>query len=528
MAKVNRFNVLVETQDTSVRDSVATILREEHGVHGLRLIEAAEIGQGDSTVNLSVSTAEDDTIVLSYAEASDHAIESFKKCDRKIERALSRFALQNLTLKPEDQSSREDYLNIQPYMGDRPQIEEDPNNWIEGNPLMHELIRDHPDYGNMMRFLCNERGLFLKVGNTAGQRAYWNSSLNGGLPILKKADPLHEGTFMLHDLFHFVPVDPLLGNSEGSESTKAVYLAHRLLSEATTLVLADMVGAADAKLKQKGYDTNKRKIYPVYESIQQAQGRRPDTNKLLAANAYFCFTGNTAGFESLGASHEVLVDYRKKYETIFRDDFLWNLQNYEAMDNEYRANPHFQEYYAWLKANTDLPTLDEYSPSVTTSGGEVDVQKLLNLFQTEFKAAFDYENPLDETSRVKRAYGRYFAGQRVIFARFNSTDPLMTEELRTAFDQCFTALNRTSDMEEIKSYASQMRMINDEYVGSLLASDTLLPHEAATYRFATPLYPVKFVNYEKRKDSNTAQLLESMNLFAQTNERHLERLLDVL
>ena len=83
-----------------------------------------------------------------------------------------------------------------------------PSKWITSNPFVSDLCRRYPQYGNMIRFLCNERGLFLKVGNHANQRAYWNSTLNGGLPTFKKADPVHEGTFMLHDFIvsDFIPM----------------------------------------------------------------------------------------------------------------------------------------------------------------------------------------------------------------------------------------------------------------------------------------------------------------------------------
>lgn len=525
MAKALIFNVMMDTQDTNLHESTASILREQHGVHGLRLIGRSAMTGVDETINLTVSSVGED-VLFKYEQGVAAIEEKTSKEKRSIERTLSRFALRKLGLPLEQQSSRQDYESLGEYTGERPQIEADPSKWIIENPLVSELSRRFPEYGNMVRFLCNERGLFLKVGNFPNQRAYWNSTLNGGLPIFKKADAIHEGTFMLHDLFHFVPVDPLLGSTEGDSSTKTAYIAHRMLSEACTLVLADMVAVADARLDEKGYDTNKRKIFPVYESIRDAQGGRPDTGKLLAANAYFCFTGDTAGFKALGASDDALKDYQDKYETIFRDDFLWNLQNFEAMTEEYRTNPRMEEYYRWIKANTSLPTLDDYSTNVVTLAGEVDVPTMLSLFRADFTKALHYQKPIDDVGRIKLSYQKYFAGQRVIFARFGGDIP--SETIRGAFDRDFVMLGNATSAEDVQAYASRINRCTDHYIDALLEKDSLLPHEAATYKFAAPLYPVKFVNYERHKDANSAQLVENMKNFMHTNDAHLRRLLEMV
>lgn len=528
MAKARIFNIAMETQDADLRESAAAILREQHGVHGLRIIlgqSAIAISEIDPPVSLTVKS-EDGNVSFIYEQGDDLVEERVDNHIKPIERALSNFALNKLGLTLEDQSSRIDYEAISEYVGDKPQIDADPSKWIIENPLMSELSRRFPEYGNMVRFLCNERGLFLKAGNFPNQRAYWNSTTNGGLPIFKKADPIHEGTFMLHDLFHFIPVDPLLGDTEGDSSTKAAYIAHRMLSEASTLVLADMVAVADATLKDKGYDTDKRKIFPVYESIKEAQGGRPSTEKLLAANAHFCFTGDTEGFKALGASDESLSEYREKYETIFRDDFLWNLQNFDAMTEEYAANPRMQEYYRWIKANTTLPTLDDYSHSVITQVGEVDVPRLLSLFRADFAKALHYQKPIDDINRIKLAYQKYFAGQRIVFARFGNI--VLPDTLQLTFDESFTALSVSDSLNDMQVYASRMNEIVDNYTDTLSKKDILLPHEAATYRFAAPLYPVKFVNYERKKDASSLQLVENMKSFMTTNDSHLRRLLETV
>jgi hypothetical protein len=527
MGQARPLYVASEGLDDISHNRLELTLKEEHGAHGLKFLGAlalneVEIPQADLEIN-----SYGEKVVFTYRDnAGEPVIESVDSASpRAMDRALSNFALKRLGLTLENQTSRNDYLDLSEYMGVRPILEGDPSKWITSNPFVSDLCRRYPQYGNMVRFLCNERGLFLKVGNHANQRAYWNSTLNGGLPAFKKADPVHEGTFMLHDLFHFIPTDPLLGEIQPGEEHKAGYIAHRLLSEASTLVLADMVAVADARLKEQGYDVSKRKIFPVYESIVNANGgKKPGADKLLAANAYFCFTGDTQGFEAMGASRETLIEYRAKYEAIFRDDFLWNLQNYEAMTAELEDNPLMQEYYNWIATNTALPTLDAHTASVTTPEGGIDIPKMLSVFRADFTKALNYSQPIDDAKRLQLAYQKYLAGQRVVFARFGRQ--IDTEGFIESFDSSYSSLSLASTPSELSMHGQEANMAVDNYLTRLADEDVLLPHEEALYRFSAPLYPIKFVNYEKRKDQPATKLVEDMQSFIHMNKAHLTRLLE--
>ncbi len=525
MAKAQPLNIASYGLSPAIEQDISLTLREEHGAHGLRFLgELATLEDGQHT-DLQISSAAENQLTLKYDDADGNLHhEAADSSDRRsVERALSAFAVRQLIIPLEQQTSREDFLSLSDYVGDSPRVDVDPSKWIVDNPFMSDLCRRFPQYGNMVRFLCNERGLFLKVGNQANQRAYWNSSLNGGLPAYKKADPVHEGTFMLHDLFHFVPTDPLLGNANLSPAHRSTYVAHRLLSEASTLVLADMVAVDDAGLVEHGYDIAKRKIFPVYESIKKAQGAQPDLDKLLAANAYFCFTGSTKGFSQLGASKESLAGFAEKYESIFRDDFLWNVQNYDSMKDERDSNPLMSEYYDWLESNTDLPTMHA-TDLLAAENGELDITRLLSVFRADFMMALNYNKPISEIDRLGLAAQKYLAGQRVAFARFGELSSRTS--LMQVFDESFNAIKAATTIGESRTLIEIASHTVNEYIGIAESLDLLLPHEAALYRFSVPLYPIKFVNYEKRKTQNTLQLNEDIRSFINVNESHLTRLLD--
>jgi hypothetical protein len=530
MAKANPFNVIAQNVETDTIEVIGSVLREEHGAHGLNFIDqnSSDANEYDADqIQLDISRDEI-TGELSFGykgQDGEVVIEKTSGNRSEITLALSRFALARLGIPPNEQTSRADFLELLKYGGDKPNIEQDPSEWIVGNSLIAELCRKYPQYGNMVRYLCNERGIFMKVGSYPSQRAYWNSSLNGGLPAYKKSDPVHEGTFMLHDLFHFIPTDPLIGADPLTEGHKGVYVAHRLLSEACTLVLADMVAVSDAGLGAKGYDISKRKIYPVYQSILDNTGKAPDVDKLLAANAYFCFTGDPQGFSLLGASTEATDEYKLKYESIFRDDFMWNLNNYESMEKEARSNPRLLEYYQWLSEHTKLPLLgDEYSQVNNNDGTGIDITKMLSFFRADFRSALGYQQPIDDMQRTRLGLTKYLAGQRLVFARFgNDADP--TAHMNV-FDQAFSKIAKASSMDELGELAAAANGMIESYLANLETLGLMLPHEVVQYRFAVPLYPVTFVNYERSKEMQARQLDESIRDFLSVNRGQLGRLLE--
>lgn len=530
MAKAIPVEVSIITPDSQVIAQVSDVLRREHGAHGLRLVNTVEERQLNPDYEPKVSIIEDpiDELTFTYRSGTGELVsDRASSSPNEINAALSKFALAAFKMPIVRQSSRNDSNSIEPYMGLRPNINEDPSIWIASNPLISELSRKYPQYGNLIRFLNNERGLFLKVGNYPIERAYWNSSTNGGLPIVKKADPTHEGTFMLHDMFHFVPVDPLLGSGATTSKDRSVYVAHRLLSEASTLVLADMFAVDDAGLKNRGYDTDKRKIFPVYESIvAHNNGIAPSLDKLLAANAHFCFTGDATGFRILGASDESIEDFGSKYESIFRDDFLWNLSNFNAMQDEKEKNPAMNEYYTWLEKNTSVPTLPAYTAKIYTEDG-VDIAQMLSYFRADFSNALNYTQPIKDTERIRKSYTKYLAGQRILFARYAHIPEV--DSFRDAFDIAFSMLQSTDqlDTESMNAHAQIANSLVDQFITKLESMKLFLPHEVQMNRMAVPLYPVMFVNYERNIVGDTT-LATQLRQFTELNNKQLDRLIEAV
>lgn len=501
-------------------------LREGHGIFRVGFVES----QDDlvDTSPISLEQVEGRTFRLSSHVGGKKVVAGRFRYDRdpEVRLAISSLAVRSLELTQQDQSSRGDVDLIGKYMGTKPRMEQDPTDWIFRNPFIFDLVRHHSKYGNVIRYVCEKQGLFLKVGNYATQRAYWNSTLNGGLPIVKKSDPEHEGTFMLHDIYHFVPVDPVVGIGNLDSADMPVYIAHRLMSEATTLVLADMVGVADSDLDSESYDLSKRQIYPVYRSIVEANnGKKPKIENLLAANAFFCFTGDPLGFKLMGASPEALAAYTEKYGNVFRDDFMWNLNNANNVQAEIAKNPQLREYYDWLKNIGEFPSLDKYKEINDQNGEGIDITTMLSLFRAEFTKAERYTGSVDNNNRYRIALKKYFAGQRIIFSRYASNvDP--SGHLQE-FEDLYERLSEQNGFSELKDIDAALSDLVIDYVDRLGSSGVILPHEVLDNKFAAPQYPVRFISYERTGRSEKKLVADSMRKFIKANGSQLGRLLQI-
>jgi adenylate kinase len=143
--------------------------------------------------------------------------------------------------------------------------ESDVWSFIQKHKLLNNAWIEKSGLGNLYRFVCN-KGIFFRSPITRRAKNYWCPGLNAGLPLVAKRDPVHEATFMIHDLNHFVLPD-LIFTGKHSSTNKSVYIAFRMISEATTMVLADILFVdtliRDTSLGLADYDWSARRIYPL-------------------------------------------------------------------------------------------------------------------------------------------------------------------------------------------------------------------------------------------------------------------------
>lgn len=95
-------------------------------------------------------------------------------------------------------------------------LSKNPLDWIMWNNFIQEISKNK-FFKKIIPFIVENRWIFIKPHKILAQKNYFNTSTNGWLPLIKKSDEIHEGTFMLHDIFHFLFIDPLLIGEENEK-----------------------------------------------------------------------------------------------------------------------------------------------------------------------------------------------------------------------------------------------------------------------------------------------------------------------
>jgi adenylate kinase len=199
----------------------------------------------------------------------------------------------------------------------------DVTTFVEGHPLLSRGLAV-PGYGSVLRSVLNG-GIFLKAPGNKRERNYWLPGLNAGLPLTPKDDAVHEATYAAHDFGHIAVPDLIWSGSALCKSRLGirVYLVHRMLSEAVTMVLADMLYADGLRRQGVDYDYTRRRIWPLLAATEAHTGRSllgsgqlnlELLHDLLSANAAFALCGNAAPYEALvgPAGLEALGRYKAK------------------------------------------------------------------------------------------------------------------------------------------------------------------------------------------------------------------------
>ncbi|CAJ1393544.1 unnamed protein product [Effrenium voratum] len=191
------------------------------------------------------------------------------------------------------------------------------------NPyLFSENVKEH-GLSSVFASVVNS-GVFLRAAITRREFIYWLPGLNAGIPLVPKDDAIHEATFQAHDLAHFLVPD-LLFTGQDSPLHRRLYIVYRMLSEATTLVFADMVFVEALNRSGVSYDWGKRKIWPLFRATgldpfepKEAQHFLRVFRRLMEANVAYCLLGDDSKYRQLlaegGEEGEpaVLRDFKDK------------------------------------------------------------------------------------------------------------------------------------------------------------------------------------------------------------------------
>jgi len=368
-------------------------------------------------------------------------------------------------------------------------------------------------------------GVFLRAAITRREFIYWLPGLNAGVPLVPKDDAIHEVTFQAHDLTHFLLPD-LLFTGDHTPMYRRLYIVYRMLSEAVTLVFADMLFVEGLRRGGLEYDWAKRKIWPVFRDSGLDPFTTPCPEKvlgvfrtLLEANICYCLLGDDSKYRevlsrNLGKPiHEVpaaLQDFKDKYMPFFVEDYRWTSQNYACMAEKSAEMARWWQMAAQIRqllgqesggpGARGLQTIAEFAEKIQATES-MDGRSLVwaafeEVFRTRVSPVFldPEELETDSEKLLFASFGRYMMGQSILLARFS-----FLPESKACHAEIIRVLQEAKDKGgrlEIDAMQS-LRCRFEEHVDLLMRRQLISADDALTFKEVCPLFDPCFASYDE-------------------------------
>lgn len=372
---------------------------------------------------------------------------------------------------------------------------------VNFDPVIYQLLNQNEIYklayqNELFRPLLNKAlndGLFTRRASNRQQKNYWLPGVNAGIPLTPKKDNIHELTFMFHDLMHFVFPDVMLDNY--SSIDKKIYIISRMMSEAFTLTLADMLFIHI--LKQSGIDYNfeKRCIYPLFQNIcfDINIENLPKIKEILKAIYHFALKGEESQLINLVKNKECFLKFKEKYQPFFREDYIWTNENCTHLAKNKKC---FKQWLIMVKTN-------QLNDIVTTSDikEKYDIKDEDNIFEIVFEHFFSIleltvknNEVYDEVASLKNSFLRYISGQLMIFQKYSSNHN------RIFLDNIFLSIEKiksATTIEIIKNHIDEILKLYNMYLEYLLKMDLITEYKSEQYKNIFPLFDPFYVFYSR-------------------------------
>jgi adenylate kinase family enzyme len=359
------------------------------------------------------------------------------------------------------------------------------------------------------------QGLFFKAAWSRPVKNYFSPPFSG-LPLTEKKDQAEETIFMTHDMLHHLVCD-LICDAPASKENLHIYSAWRMLSESTTLILADML-YADGLIKSGVERTCvDKRIYPLFEAVKKAQhisdplqmtseARMAFTRRLLFANARYALLGDDTEWKNLlrqsngdvTAEHlQRLEAYKSHFGKFFIGDNAWTRANFDNMQ------VHKEALDSWIESvgkdtfrKSHIPLLSDVSSDLRKRNVKLDQYDQLipaifdYMFDTKIKPSLEREKvEFDDGDLLQsRAFRRFLIGQASIFSRYPT--PLNLHDIRTSI---FTRLQ--DDSPFTKSEQDQIRLDLEQYILGIEGLRLMSREEALNAIDCTPVFSPVYISY---------------------------------
>lgn len=367
---------------------------------------------------------------------------------------------------------------------------------LNNNPY-YKLCKDNDFFSNILSNII-EQGIFFRRASDRSQRNYWLPGLNAGIPLTPKKDPVHEATFMFHDIMHFIFPDLIV--TDESKESRNKYIISRMMSEAFTIVLADMFFISlldDANIE---YDFNKRKIYPLFEEIKFniSLDNIDKIKNLLWANTCFALLGEEEHLEKLVGDKNRFEEYKNKYQRFFQEDYKWTNENYKNIVKNSHIN---KEWYEKMTCHFPgvMYSAKDYAPQFNIYLSLKEQVSII--FEEMFAKIILFTTNKGNTEKsLTNAFCRYMIGQMNIFYKYETVyNRIFIEELIDGIMN----IENNKDIEKVKN-------IYNMYLNKLVCMDLITTYDFERFKNIFPVFEPFYVFYESKKEESFNDILNNI------------------
>lgn len=384
----------------------------------------------------------------------------------------------------------------------------DINDVVSFEPFIYQLFQDNeyykiayknPLFKNIINNVLNE-GLFIRRASNRKQKNYWLPGLNAGIPLTPKKDELHEMTFMFHDIMHFIFTDVFV--LDDSKLSKHKYIISRMMSEAFTLVLADMLFVSLIKKENIDYDYNKRRIYPLFEQMEFTidKSNLSKIKDLLWGNVCFALMGREDELLSLVGDQSIIDHYKEKYQRFFQEDYRWTNHNYENVVKKASSNRKLIKITDFCQ--DAIPNTDTFCNDLDlTTSLEDQIKVVFTEMFGKLETVINTEITYDESLAFTNAVKRYYVGQMSVFFKFETlyNDLFITQMMAYLKKDRLTQDDLKSLNEIYSVYINKLE--NDHYISKYTAKD---------FKNICPIFDPFYVFYEKKENETFDETLNAI------------------
>lgn len=367
---------------------------------------------------------------------------------------------------------------------------------LNNNPY-YKLCKDNDFFSNILSNII-EQGIFFRRASDRSQRNYWLPGLNAGIPLTPKKDPVHEATFMFHDIMHFIFPDLIV--TDESKESRNKYIISRMMSEAFTIVLADMFFISlldDANIE---YDFNKRKIYPLFDKIKFniSMDNIDKIKNLLWANTCFALLGEEEHLEKLVGDKNRFEEYKNKYQRFFQEDYKWTNENYKNIVKNSHIN---KEWYEKMTCHFPgvMYSAKDYAPQFNIYLSLKEQVSII--FEEMFAKIILFATNKGNTEKsLTNAFCRYMIGQMNIFYKYETVyNRIFIEELIDGIMN----IENDKDIEKVKN-------IYNMYLNKLVYMDLITTYDFERFKNIFPVFEPFYVFYESKKEESFNDILNNI------------------